>query len=89
MVPLTVKETLLSWHGSFVGKRRKKAWMVVPFAFFEQYGGKETDSFFENVIISINRMKSTFLCNLWSLVNLHSVEITRSLVDFLTWVGCN
>ena len=89
MVPLTVKETLLSWHGSFVGKRRKKAWMAAPFAFFGQYGGKETGSFFENVIISINRMKSTFLCNLWSSVNLHSVERPRSLVDFLTWVGCN
>ena len=89
MVPLTVKETLLSWHGSFVGKRRKKAWMAAPFAFFGQYGEKETSSFFENVIISINRMKSIFLCNLWSSVNLHSVKRPRSLVDFLTWVGYN
>ena len=47
--PLTVKETLLSWHGSFVGKQCKKAWMAgpppPPFAFFGQYGGKETGLF--------------------------------------------
>ena len=89
MVPLTVKETLFSRHGSFVGKRLKKAWMAATFEFFGQYGGKETGSFFEDVIISINRMKSTFLCNLWSSVNLHSVERPRSLVDFLTLVGCD
>lgn len=30
LMPTSVKGTLLSWHGSFVGKRRKKAWRVVP-----------------------------------------------------------
>ena len=43
---------------------------------------------FEDVIISIDRMKSTLFCNLWSLINLHNVERPRSLVDFFTWVGC-
>ena len=32
--PLSLKENLLSWHGSFVGKRRKKAWMVAPLCIF-------------------------------------------------------
>lgn len=26
--PLTIRETLQSWHGSFVEKTRKKAWMA-------------------------------------------------------------
>ena len=43
---------------------------------------------FEDVNISVNRMKYTFLCNLWSWVNLYSVGRPRSLVDFFTWVGC-
>lgn len=29
-----VKENLLSWHGSFVGKKHKKAWMVAPLYLF-------------------------------------------------------
>ena len=31
---LSTRETLLSWHGSFVGKRRKKAWMSAPLCTF-------------------------------------------------------
>ena len=29
--PKPTRETLLSWHKTFVGKRRKKAWMTVQF----------------------------------------------------------
>ena len=86
--PLSVKETLLSWHGSFVGKRRNKAWMATPFCISWTIWRERNILVFEDVTISINRMKSTFLCNLWSWVNLYSVERPRSLVDFLTWVGC-
>ena len=43
---------------------------------------------FEDVNISINRMESTLLCNLWSWVNLYSIERPMSLVDFFTWVCC-
>ena len=32
--PKSVRETLLSWRGSFVGKRRKKAWMTAPLTWF-------------------------------------------------------
>ena len=40
--PLSVKETLLSWRGSFVGKKHKKAWMAAPFAFFGLFSVKGT-----------------------------------------------
>ena len=32
--PLIVRETLLSWRNSFVGKKRKKAWMVASLRLF-------------------------------------------------------
>ena len=32
--PLTVKDTLFSWKGSFVGKKQRKTWMVAPFCRF-------------------------------------------------------
>ena len=86
MFPLSVKETLLSWQGSLVEKRYKKAWMAItPKMALWQEGNKLV---FEGVDISINRMKSSFLCNLWSLVNLYSVEGLRSFVDFLLRMGC-
>ena len=34
MFPLSLKETLLSWHGPFVGKHRKKAWMAASLYIF-------------------------------------------------------
>ncbi|RVW49339.1 LINE-1 reverse transcriptase-like [Vitis vinifera] len=38
----TVKDTLLGWHGAFVGKIRKKAWQMAPLCiFFGQCGRKE------------------------------------------------
>ena len=42
---------------------------------------------FEGADISINRLKSTFLSNLRSWVNLYGVERPRSLIDFLFWIG--
>ena len=85
--PLFVKETLLSWQGSFVGKRRKKAWMAAPLCIFWTLWQERNRLVFEGVDISINRIKSTFLSNLWSWVNLCSVERPRSLIDFLFWMG--
>ena len=32
--PFYVRETLLSWHGSFVGKGCKKAWMAASLCIF-------------------------------------------------------
>ena len=42
---------------------------------------------FENRAASDQRTK-IFLSKLWSLANIHSVDNTNSLVDFLAWLGC-
>ena len=34
VLPSSVRETLLSWHGSFVGKKRKKVWRAAPLHIF-------------------------------------------------------
>ena len=62
--------------------------MTAPLCIFWTIWRERNRLVFEDVNISVNRMKYTFLCNLWSWVNLYSVEKPRSLVDFLTWVGC-
>ena len=83
-----VSEIFLSWNGSFVSKHHKKAWMAAPMCIFWTLWREINRLVFEDVNVSVNRMKSTFLCNLWSWVNLYSVEKPRPLIDFLTWVGC-
>ena len=34
VLPESVKETLISWRGSFVGKKRKKIWKFIPLCIF-------------------------------------------------------
>ena len=42
-------------------------------------GPKRNKLVVDNVDISINRMKSTFFCNLWSLTKLYIVDRPKSL----------
>ena len=39
-----VKEALLGWHNSFVGKRRKKVWRVAPLNLFWTFERREISS---------------------------------------------
>ena len=34
VLPSSVRKTLLSWHGSFVGKKRRKVWRAAPLYIF-------------------------------------------------------
>ena len=43
---------------------------------------------FENGVSLAQRIKVTFLSNLWSLANLYSVDNTNYLLDFFSWLGC-
>ena len=42
---------------------------------------------FENVELSIQRLKFLFLCSLLSWTNLFIENTTMSLVDFIDWLG--
>ena len=54
VLPSSVKEILLRWHDTFVGKKWIKVW-------------KEINRIaFENEELSIQRMKYSFICNFWS-----------------------
>ena len=43
MLPSSVRETLLGWHGSFVDKKHKTVGEQAPYASFGQCGGQETE----------------------------------------------
>ena len=71
----------------WVSVTRRHGWQPLC-AFFWTIWRERNRLVFEDVNISVNRVKSTFLYNLWSWVNLYSVERPRSLIGFLTRVGC-
>ena len=85
---LFARETLLTWHCSFVGNWCKKAWMAAPLDIFWTIWCERNRIVFDNGAISIHWMKSSCLCNLYSWTNLYIIDRPRSLVDFFNWLDC-
>ena len=83
----SVKETLLGWHGAFVGKTRKKAWQMTPLCIFWSVWKERNLLAFGNEELSLHRLKYSFVCNLWSWVRASVVLSPSSLVSFLDWLG--
>ena len=83
-----VIQTLLSWQGASVGKKRKSIWLAALLCLFWTVWQNRNKVVFENRAILDQRTKVIFLSKLWSLENIHSVDNTNSLVDFLAWLGC-
>ena len=71
-----------------MGKKRKNIWLVAPMCLFWTVWQDRNRVVFENRATSDQRTKVIFLSNLWSWANIHSVDNTNSLVDFLAWLGC-
>ena len=86
--PFLVRGSLLSWQGSFVGKKRKKAWMAAPLCLFWSIWRERNMIAFDDKCFSVNRLKTSFVFSLWSWSNVHIIENLDSLMDFLVWLGC-
>ena len=61
---------LLGWRGSFVGKKRKVAWQVRPLCLFWVIWKARNSIAFEDCVLSIQRLKASFVYLLWSETNL-------------------
>ena len=83
----TVKETLIGWHGAFVGKIRKKAWQMTPLCIFWSVWKERNLLAFGNEVLSLQKLKHSFVCNLWSWVRVFIVLSPRSFVSFFEWLG--
>lgn len=77
----TVWVFIIQFMGSLWSKK------MPPLAFFGTLAWKK-HIVFKTVNMPINRMKTTFLYNLRSWANLYILKRLRSLVDFLTCLGC-
>ena len=86
-VPSLYEEDSSFLERFFYGKALQEGLDGSPLCIFWTIWWERNRLVFEDVNISVNRMKSTFLCNLWSWVNLYSVERSMFLVDFFNLGG--
>ena len=66
VLPAAVKEMFLRWNGTFVGKKRKGVWKASPLCLFWTLWKTRNKVAFEEIELSIQRLKSSFVYLLWS-----------------------
>ena len=60
VLPYSARDTLLGWHGSFVGKRHRKAWRATPLCLFWLVWKERNRIAFENENLLVQRLKYSF-----------------------------
>ena len=70
-----------------MGKKCKKIWMAAPLCLFWTLWRERNRVVFENEVTSVHRINANFVTNLWTWVNLYSVDNMDYVLDFLTWMG--
>ena len=58
-----MRETLIGWHGSFVGRKRKKVWRAAPLCLFWTNWKERNSRVLKNKEHFVHRIKLNFLCN--------------------------
>ena len=66
VLPFTVRDTLLSWYVSFKDKKHRKVWRTAPLCLFWTVWKERNRIVFDNEVLSIQRLKNSFICNLLS-----------------------
>ena len=80
--PFSVRQVLLAWQGTKVGKKRKKVWRAMPLFLFWAVWCERNRVVFDNETFSIYRLKNSFICSLWSWANVSSGDRDRSIWNF-------
>ena len=86
VLPATVKEMLLGWNGTFVGKKRKGVWKASPLCLFWTVWKTRNKVAFEEIELSTQRLKSSFVYLLWLETKMSIKDGPSTLVDFVDWV---
>ena len=82
MLPSLVRETLYSWHGSFMGRKTKTVWHITTLCLFWIVWKKRNSRAFDNEEHFDQGIKLIFLCNLWAWSKLF-IALGPSIVDFV------
>ncbi|KAJ9684929.1 hypothetical protein PVL29_017089 [Vitis rotundifolia] len=83
----SVKETLLGWRGSFVGKKHKAVWQVDLLCLFWSVWKVRNRIAFKDSVLSIQKLKASFVYLLWLETKLMIKSGPSVLIDFIDWVG--
>ena len=89
VLPSSVREILLSWHGSFVGKKHKKVWRTASLHIFWTVWKTRNRLTFKNDVLSIQRLKYSFVLSFWFEAKLFIVDCPLTIVNFIDWFGSN
>ncbi|WKA03436.1 hypothetical protein VitviT2T_021543 [Vitis vinifera] len=87
VLPLTVRDTLLGWSASFVDKKRGKTWRAAPLSLFWTVWKERNRIVFDNEALSIQRLKNSFVCNIFSWSKSCLDGEPCSLINFVDWLG--
>ena len=85
--PETVKEVLISWRGPFVGKKRKKIWKSIPLYIFGTVWKERNRLAFRGGVLAIQKLKNSFICNLWCWARMYIGGEPLSIIGFLEWLA--
>ncbi|RVW16810.1 putative ribonuclease H protein [Vitis vinifera] len=83
----SVKNHLLGWHGSFVGKKRKKAWRAAPLCLMWTIWRERNRRAFDDMEKNDQDIKSIFLYTFVNWARVYIEEHTLSLIDFVDWLA--
>ena len=86
VLPSSVRELLSSWHGSFLGRKRKKVSRAALLCLFWTVWKERNNRVFDNKELSDQGIKLVLLCNLWVWSKL-CAALGSSVVDFVDWLG--
>ena len=86
VLPSSVRELLSSWHGSFLGRKRKKVSQAALLCLFWTVWKERNNRVFDNKELSDQGIKLVLLCNLWVWSKL-CAALGSSVVDFVDWLG--
>ena len=81
------RETLLSWHVLLWAKNLKKVWKAALLHIFCTIWEERNKIAFENGEVSNQRLKYSFVCNLWLWTKLFIDDDLLSLIKFIDWLG--
>ena len=87
VLPFAVNDTLLGWCVSFKDKKHRKIWRAAPLCLFWTVWKERNRIAFDNEVLLIQRMKNSFVCNLFSWAKSSIVVGPLSLINFVDWLG--
>ena len=70
-----------------MGKKRKKIWNSIPLFIFWTVWNERNKLAFRWDSLTIQTLKNSYVCSLWSWVRVYMEEESSSLLGFLEWLA--